>query len=89
MFSLQQNWRTRGQNRFCLESRWGGGKEAQTMNTHMNKCENNKRSTGQVRKRDLYGKMGTNCGLSGFATQNSYWSENIAHMHLGRVYQKM
>jgi hypothetical protein len=55
----------------------------------MNKCENNKRSTGQVRKRDLYGKMGTNCGLSGFATQNSYWSENIAHMHLGRVYQKM
>jgi hypothetical protein len=24
MFSLQQNWRTRGQNRFCLESRgWG------------------------------------------------------------------
>jgi hypothetical protein len=47
-----QNWRIRGQNRFCLEARGdGGGKgrvtegkgkeEAQTMCTHMNKCKNN------------------------------------------------
>jgi hypothetical protein len=30
MFSLQQNWRTREQNRFCLEARGsgvGGGRE--------------------------------------------------------------
>jgi hypothetical protein len=49
MFSLQQNWR-RGQNRFCLEERGvgigergqgQGGKMAQTMYTHMNKCMNN------------------------------------------------
>jgi hypothetical protein len=25
MFSLQQNLRTRGRNRFCLEARMGGG----------------------------------------------------------------
>jgi hypothetical protein len=25
MFFLQQNWRTRGQNRFCLEAWWGRG----------------------------------------------------------------
>jgi hypothetical protein len=51
MFSLQQNWKTRGQNRPCLEARemevggggrgWVGGKwggeVAQTMCTHMNK----------------------------------------------------
>jgi hypothetical protein len=24
MVSLQQNWRTRGQNRFCMEADWGG-----------------------------------------------------------------
>jgi hypothetical protein len=31
MFSLQQNWRRRGQSRFCLE--------AQTMYTHVSKCK--------------------------------------------------
>jgi hypothetical protein len=55
MFS-QQNWRTRGQNRLCLEARevgeWGvresgRGVEARrercpkTMYTHMNKYKNN------------------------------------------------
>jgi hypothetical protein len=43
MFSLQQNWRRRGQNSSCLEVKeWGigeegfrtGGKMAQTMYTH-------------------------------------------------------
>jgi hypothetical protein len=53
MFSLQQNWRTRGQNRSCLEVREGegvkgvrqgtGGEVAHTMYTHMNKSENNKK----------------------------------------------
>jgi hypothetical protein len=49
MSSLQQNWRTRGQNRFCPASeRWGGraggrGEMAQTMYTHMNKCKNSKK----------------------------------------------
>jgi hypothetical protein len=52
MFSLQQNQRTRGQNRFCPEAGvgWGGGageKEgerevAQTMYTHVSKCKNDK-----------------------------------------------
>jgi hypothetical protein len=49
MFSLQQNWRRRGQNRICLEARgWGGeggggrhsgggGEMAQTMYAQMNK----------------------------------------------------
>jgi hypothetical protein len=44
MLSLQQNW-TRGQNRFCLEvmgkGAEAGGKMAQTMYIHMNKCINN------------------------------------------------
>jgi hypothetical protein len=40
MSSLQQNW-TRGQNRFCLEAREGGGggqggEMAQTIYAHMN-----------------------------------------------------
>jgi hypothetical protein len=42
MFSLQQNLRTRGWNRFSLEVGWGGsvgtarsGEGAQTMYTHM------------------------------------------------------
>jgi hypothetical protein len=46
MFSLQQNWRTRGQNRFCLEvgagSGVGGGDVAQTMYSHVSKCKNDK-----------------------------------------------
>jgi hypothetical protein len=41
LFSLQQNWRTRGQNRFYLEV-WGSGSGdvAQTMNIHVSKCKN-------------------------------------------------
>jgi hypothetical protein len=46
MFSLQQNWRTRGRNRFC-QSGWGGSRAgggvgvevAQTMYTQVNKCK--------------------------------------------------
>jgi hypothetical protein len=52
MFSLQQNQRTRGLNRFCWEG-WGrkgggekgkrgGGEEAKTMYTHVSKCKNDK-----------------------------------------------
>jgi hypothetical protein len=41
MFSLQQNLRIRGQNRFCPEV--GGGWEVgQIMYTHVTKCKNNK-----------------------------------------------
>jgi hypothetical protein len=45
MFFSQQNWRTRGQNRFCPEA--GGGKQedrevAQIMYIHVNKCKNDK-----------------------------------------------
>jgi hypothetical protein len=40
MFSLQQNLRIRGQNRFCLE--WGYGEVGQTMYTHVSKCKNDK-----------------------------------------------
>jgi hypothetical protein len=45
MFSLQQNQRTRGQYRFCLEAAGGGGKVeevTQIMHTHVSKCKNNK-----------------------------------------------
>jgi hypothetical protein len=35
MFSLQQNWRTRGQNRFCLEGGGQSGEVTQTMYIHM------------------------------------------------------
>jgi hypothetical protein len=38
MFCLQQNWRTRGPNRFCPEA--VGGRVAQTMYTHVSKCKN-------------------------------------------------
>jgi hypothetical protein len=38
-FFLQQNQRTRGQNRFCPEV---GGGVAQIMYTHVNKCKNDK-----------------------------------------------
>jgi hypothetical protein len=50
MFSLQQIWRARGQNRFYLDARgWEGeegqrGKVAQTMYIHMNKCKNNNKN---------------------------------------------
>jgi hypothetical protein len=39
MFSLQQNWRTREQNRFCLERGVGG---VQIMYTHVSICKNDK-----------------------------------------------
>jgi hypothetical protein len=39
MFSLQQNQRTRGQNRFWW---WGKGEVAQIMYTHVSQCRNNK-----------------------------------------------
>jgi hypothetical protein len=46
MFSLQQNWRRRGWNRFCLEAgNWGvGGEEelAHTMYIYVSKCKNDK-----------------------------------------------
>jgi hypothetical protein len=47
MFSLQQNWRRRGWNRFCLEAGVGGGgrEVAQTMHTHVSKCKNDKKET--------------------------------------------
>jgi hypothetical protein len=38
MFSLQQNWRTRWQNRFCPEVKVGRGR-SQTMYIHMIKCK--------------------------------------------------
>jgi hypothetical protein len=41
MFSLQQNQRTRGWNRFCLEA-GNGGLVAQIMYTHVSKFKNNK-----------------------------------------------
>jgi hypothetical protein len=46
MFSLQQNWTRRGQNRLCLEiGDWGRevwGEVAKTMYAHVSKCKNNK-----------------------------------------------
>jgi hypothetical protein len=36
MFSLQQNWRTRGQNTFSSEVE---GEVIQTMYTHVSKCK--------------------------------------------------
>jgi hypothetical protein len=44
-FSPQQNWRIRGQNRFCLEARVRGKWEeemAQIMYTHVSRCKNDK-----------------------------------------------
>jgi hypothetical protein len=38
MFSLQQNQRTRGRNRFCLEA-GEGGRMAQTMYKHVSECK--------------------------------------------------
>jgi hypothetical protein len=43
MFSLQQNWRTREQNRFCLEAGVGG--MAQTMHTIVSKCKSVKKNS--------------------------------------------
>jgi hypothetical protein len=44
MFSLQQNWRRRGQKRFCIEA---GVVVAQTMYTHVSKYKNNKIKGGK------------------------------------------
>jgi hypothetical protein len=41
MCFLEQNWRTRGQNRFCPEVE-GRIEVAQIMYTHVNKCKNDK-----------------------------------------------
>jgi hypothetical protein len=43
MFSLQQNQRRRGKNRFCLEVVGGVGELAQTMYIHVSKCKNDTR----------------------------------------------
>jgi hypothetical protein len=43
MFSLQQNQRTRGFNRFFPERRGVGGEVAQTMYTYVSKCKNEKK----------------------------------------------
>jgi hypothetical protein len=54
MFFLQQNWRTRGRNMFCLEvggvgewgmeggGIWGVEEEVAQLCTHVNKCKNDK-----------------------------------------------
>jgi hypothetical protein len=43
MYSLQQNWRTRGQNRSAQKEGWEGGRKvAHTMYTHVSKCKNDK-----------------------------------------------
>jgi hypothetical protein len=52
MFSLQQNWRTRGWNRFCPEV-WG--KVPQTMYTHVSKCKNNGTKKEREREREKEG----------------------------------
>jgi hypothetical protein len=41
MFSLQQNQRRKGWNRFCLKVGWAR-EVAQTMCTHVSKCKNDK-----------------------------------------------
>jgi hypothetical protein len=41
MFFLQQNQRTRGQNRFC-PGLGGEGKGVQIMYTHVSECKNDK-----------------------------------------------
>jgi hypothetical protein len=40
MLSLQQNQRTRGKNRFCLEMGEAGGRA--TMHKNVSKCKNDK-----------------------------------------------
>jgi hypothetical protein len=57
MFSLQQNQRRRGRNRFSwkrgLGGRWEvGGEVARTMYTHVSKCKNNKIKGERDRERE-------------------------------------
>jgi hypothetical protein len=42
MFSLQQNWRARGQNRSCPEAVGWWGDVVQIMYIHVSKCKNDK-----------------------------------------------
>jgi hypothetical protein len=54
MFPFQQNWRTRGQNRFCPDvGFWWVGAVAQIMYTHASKCKNNKIKERKI-KIDLF-----------------------------------
>jgi hypothetical protein len=52
MFSLQQNQKTRRQNRFCQEVGRGReeGEVAQTMYTHVSKCKNSKIKERKINK---------------------------------------
>jgi hypothetical protein len=63
----KKNWKTRGQNRLCLEvsREWGagdrgeggrrqGGEVAQTMYIHMNKYKNNLKSFSKICKIQFY-----------------------------------
>jgi hypothetical protein len=50
MFSLQQDGRSRRQNRFCTEpgGKGGGEEVTQTMHTHVSKCKNDKIKEGKT-----------------------------------------
>jgi hypothetical protein len=50
IFSPQQNWRTRGQNRFCPEV-GVGVRVAQTMYTCVSKCKNDKIKVEKTKKK--------------------------------------
>jgi hypothetical protein len=52
MFSLQQNWRRKGWNRFWVEARWGvKGKVPQTMYIPESKSKNDKIEREKKNKR--------------------------------------
>jgi hypothetical protein len=54
LFSLQQNQRTIGCYRFCLEGGGGSrrmGEVAQIMYTHVSKCKNDKINKKQIKKK--------------------------------------
>jgi hypothetical protein len=52
MFSVQQNWKRRGQNRGSRGDR--KGEMAQTMYTHVGKCKNDKKIFFEKKKRRLF-----------------------------------
>jgi hypothetical protein len=54
MFSLEQNLRRRGQNRFCPELGAGGGT---TMYTHVSKCTNDKIKRRKKKTMLVYPKL--------------------------------
>jgi hypothetical protein len=62
LFSLQQNWRSRGQNRFCLEA-GHCGTVAQTLYMHLSKYKNDK-IKGE--RKNQHGKIGS---ISKFQSQ--------------------